>query len=257
MSRSRKKARKEPLYFRRPQAESKPAPAQAEHTRKLPAWLPPAVAIAVVLIAGVVHGLQTNRWISSSELEEAAARLDDVPYQFGDWTGTDQDVSEDQMKQAGAVAHLHRVYRNSKTGQAVDVMILCGPHGPISLHPPEVCFTGAGYALEDTPEPTGVTAADGKKEQGRFFVCRFKKSTPTAVSRMRTCWAWNSEGRWESPDDPRYAFAGTGHLYKIYVSESLPPAAKNSRDKSSEEFDQGVCSSFLRDFLPVLKKAGI
>jgi len=257
MSRSRKKARKDPLYFRRPSAEAKSAPADSSQGfQKIPGnWLPPAVAIALVLIAGVVHGLQTNRWTPSRELDEAAARLKDVPYRFGEWTGTDREVPEDQMKQAGAVAWLHRVYRHRDSGRLVNVMILCGPHGPISLHPPEVCFTGAGFVLEDTPKLTDVAGA-GKQTQGRFFVCRFRKSTPAAVARMRTCWAWNAEGRWESPAEPRFAFAGAGHLYKIYVSESLPPGAKKARDES-ETFEKGVSASFLRDFLPVLKKAGI
>ena len=217
-------------------------------------WRPPAVAIILMLIGGVVYGLQSNRWTASQDVEQAAARIQNVPLDFGDWEGRDIEIPQNQLDQAGAVGHLHRVYKNRTTGDEVLVMVLCGPHGPIALHPPTVCFTGAGWKLEEPPEATAVKDAEQKGELGSFFVTRFRKTTPTSASRMRTCWAWNGDGRWESPESPRFAFAGSRHLYKIYVSTRLSPEANSDAE---EAFDKGICIKFLREFLPVLKKAGI
>ena len=56
-----------------------------------------------MLIGGVVYGLQSNRWTASQDVEQAAARLRNVPLDFGDWEGRDIEIPQNQLDQAKSV----------------------------------------------------------------------------------------------------------------------------------------------------------
>jgi len=256
-SRKRKKQRTIPVHGPRhepEQGDQQQPSADAEQDSGRRSWLAPVTAVVLVLAAGVAYGLQTHRWTKSKELDEAADKLQQVPSTIGEWEGRDIEIPEMQLKIAGATGYLHRVYRHRKSGKEVTVLVLCGPHGPISVHPPTVCFVSAGWNLETEPAPRAVKLPDAESPLGHFWVTRFRKVSSTSVGRMRTCWAWNGTGGWEASERPRFEFAGADHLFKIYVSEELSP---NPKQEPDPEFDQGACVEFMRDFLPALKAAGI
>lgn len=215
-------------------------------------WLAPASAVILILIGGVIFGLQTNRWTFAEDVQQAAALLEDVPKTLGDWESKDITIPERQLKIAGAVGYVYREYRNRTDGRRVYVMLLCGSHGPISLHPPTVCFTGAGW------KPKGMKRSTVKTRQGdelgRFQVGTFLRVRPTAAQQMITYWAWNANGQWDCPERPRFAYAGSPHLYKLYVSTIA--SVSNADDKLAEQQSE-VCADFMRRLLPALKKVGI
>src|SRR5207248_10835164 len=98
---------------------------------------------AVVLAAGLVHGLWSDRWGDNRDLEAAAARLRQVPRRVGEWQGHDKAIEADRVARAEAVGYLHRTYAGPG-GQAVSVVLLCGRFGPLSVHTPDVCYGGGG-----------------------------------------------------------------------------------------------------------------
>lgn len=216
-------------------------------------WAPYAVCIALVVVSGVVYGLQTDRWTADTRLQDAAARLKQVPRTIGLWESREVEIPEQQLQIAGAVGHVARVYRRPD-GTQVQVMLLCGDHGPISLHPPTVCFTSSGWALKGELQRQDAKSETGER-LGRFQVGEFRKRTPTGNQRMRTWWAWNADGRWDAPDNPRMTYAGSGHLYKLYVTTLLPGEPAGEAKTAKAESD--ACQRFLREFLPALKDAGI
>ncbi len=227
------------------------------HDRQSPTmwWLLPATGVTLILISGVIQGIQTNRWTESTEVLEAAARLANVPQTIGKWESTELTIPDEQLKQAGAAGYVARVYKNRTTRQEVHVMLLCGNHGPISLHPPTVCFTSAGWVIKDNKR-TEVTKAESDTVLGEFQEAVFHHESPTQTVKMKTLWAWNSDGRWRAPDNPRFAFGGSPYLYKIYLSTVLPRSEKrpaaNQRDAA-----ENSCIDFAQEFLPLLQKIRI
>lgn len=249
MARKRKRKRKNPASPIGVVAVKKPdAPADKDPSR-VPVWLRPALAVALILVSGVIYGLQTNRWSASEDVQKAAAKLKDVPATLGDWESTDSEIPERQLKIAGAAGYVSRVYRNRIDGRQVHVMMLCGPHGPISLHPPTVCFTGAGWKTQNLKKQAVEYGTE--KSSGQFQVGRFQRQSSSGKTQMTTFWAWNSDGAWQCPDRPRFAFAGVPHLYKLYVSV-IGPATEEADTKQTE-----TSVAFLRLLLPALQKAGI
>src|SRR5262245_12181781 len=110
---------------------------------------------ALTLVAGFVHGLHTNRWHASADLDDAVGRLDVVPAEIGDWKGEPEFFDEESLRHAGIMGHRGFKYRNVVNGEVVRMLIVCGRSGPISVHTPDVCYGGAGYqAVGDRQKKT-------------------------------------------------------------------------------------------------------
>ena len=207
--------------------------------RLFPAWL----GVALVVAFGLAEGLWANRWRTSDAPQRAAERLAEVPLTVGDWQGEARELDARQVAMAEVSGHLWRRYVNRRTGAAVTVLLVCGPPGPVALHPPEICYAGAGYRLvaEKVRRAVPVEALPAPPE---FWVARFQLDG--AVPRpLRIYWAWNGGGGWEASDNPRVAFARAGALYKLYVIRELsrpdePPEADPARE-------------FMKSFLPQLQ----
>lgn len=220
--------------------------------RAFTAWLAPASATVLILTSGVIYGLQTNRWSTAPDIQAAAGLLDDVPAKIGDWEGRDIPISERQLKIAGADGYVYREYLNRINGRKVHLMLLCGAPGPISLHPPQVCFASAGW--DPQVVKTGKVQSQQGNDLGQFQIGTFTRKGTTVSQQMLTYWAWNASREWECPERPRFKFAGSPHLFKIYVSTSSPVSnVDNELDKQQAE----ACEDFMRLLLPALKKAGI
>lgn len=198
-------------------------------------YLPIVVAAGLLLLDGLVYGLWTNRWRDSAALQRAVERLDHLPLVVGDWQGEPgTPVSDREASIAGFSGHLVRVYRNRQTGQLINVMLACGPAGPLSVHTPDICYRGAGY--EVIKEIVKRTEANTELFQGRFG-----KPDSLAVNELRVLWTWNADGAWRAPDNPRFAFAGAPALYKLYVIQETT---------GSDTVSESACSEFLELFLP-------
>jgi hypothetical protein len=210
-------------------------------------WLPLVLGFVLVIASGYVHGVLTDRWGTSGDVAQAAEKLEKIPHAFGDWHSEPLEIPASQLEAAEAVGHFARVYRNHETHTELQVLILCGPHGPIAVHPPTICFTGAGYVQAD-PETKQKIETD--QIEGTFFETIFTKKMPEGYPvPLKTYWAWSENGRCEAPDNPRVRFAGSGHLYKIYVTRVLSPL------DDKVEGETTVCEEFLKIFLPKFEAA--
>jgi hypothetical protein len=216
-------------------------------------YLPLAVTLVLLVSAGVVHGVWTNRWGLPPDIEAAAARLQEVPATIGEWTSTEVPIDERQLILAEAVGHLSRRYSRpvGTATEVVNVMVLCGPTGPMSVHPPTVCFTSAG--LEQTyPERRMEVLPKDKSQPDTFFETVFVRSAAASPLTMQTLWSWSPGDRWHAAGNPRFAFARAPFLYKLYVTrETVNRAAEQT--PSAEPSDPSI--KFLEVFLPELNKA--
>ncbi len=200
------------------------------------------ICCSVVVASGVIHGHWTGRWESSQALEEALARVPDVPMTFGNWHGEGLEVDPAPYAQAGAQSYWMRRYQHAKTGEAVSVILMCGRGGRLAVHTPDVCYQGAGYQLVGQPKKTTITVKDSASAE--FWTGSFVKDNNPAVGRLQVYWTWGSDNHWQAPDVPRFTFRGQPFLYKLYVIRQC--TAEN------EVADGGPTLDFLRELVPQL-----
>jgi len=200
-----------------------------------------AVAVLVVVAVALFEGLRSNRWGESDDSKAAAEKLSRVPREFGEWVGTDSALDAKIVKIAEAAGYVNRSYVNRKNGEQIDVLLLCGPSGPIGAHTPDVCYGGLGYKCLGNPIPRQVTPTSGK---ATFWTARFEKVADATDHPLRVFWAWGVDGDWEASKEPRLDFAGRTVLNKLYLVRHANP-----------NDDQGVTDAFLTEFLPVVKTA--
>ena len=206
--------------------------------------LPLIVAFAVLLFAGLAHGLFTLRWQSSEALEAAVQRVHAVPLTAGGWHATPVEVDAEAFQQARARGYWMRRYTKEDAPGPITVILMCGRPGHMSVHTPDICYRGAGYEM--VGEPTQENIAFGNEgSSATFWAARFRQPTRAAGAELRIYWTWSCDGSWQAPASPRFAFRGASYLYKLYIVHETPAGA--GRD--------GSTPGFLRQLLPTLDKS--
>jgi hypothetical protein len=192
--------------------------------------VPLLVAIAIVLAAGLLHGLGTERWRPSPDLQFALSRLHDLPERVGDWQASPLEMDAAVLRQAGAQGWWLRRFTNTRTGEAVNILLLCGPTRHMAIHRPEDCYRGAGYEIAAPAAPLKFP-----DRSDVFWTACFRKRDALGSPQLRICWSWFADGRWQAPESPRLAFAGTSVLYKLYAIRELSEPAELAAGDSSAE----------------------
>jgi hypothetical protein len=192
--------------------------------------LPTLTAFSGIVVAGLASGLWTGRWVPSVSIEEATARLADVPFVVGEWTGRDLPVSANEKAAVLASGFVRRRYVNARSGAAVVVMTLCGRPGPMAVHTPEVCYRDTGFEEIGSVCRFEIPGA----QDNVLKVRRFQKGLPSPMI-VRVFYGWSANGTWESPDNPRWTFARSPVLYKLYaVREMAVPDEPLDSDPAGE-----------------------
>lgn len=202
--------------------------------------LPTAVVLILICTAGLLNGHWTGRWDSGNATAEAAQRVDALPLSAGDWVAEPIAINPREKAIAQADGLISRRYTNRQTGQVVNLMMLCGRPGPISVHTPDVCFPGAGY--REVGDASQFAIGDAAKD--RFWVRHFERETPGSMP-TRVLYAWNDGDSWQASANPRFEHAGKPALFKLYVLRSL-----TNRD---DAFDSDPAVDFIRKLLPQLR----
>jgi hypothetical protein len=209
--------------------------------------LPAVVVLSLVVAYGVAEGWWTDRWQTSRELEEAAGRLARVPRTVGTWQADDQDepVGEREVRVGSLRGHVRRRYTDTKTGETVTVLVVCGRPGPISAHSPHVCFRGAGY------DPVGKRTVkrvevEGRSTPAEFWSERYAKTEAAFAEPFHVYYAWNSGTGWRASGNPRIDFVAARALYKLYVVREITRKEDEDKDAKDPALD------FLSQYVPVL-----
>jgi hypothetical protein len=206
--------------------------------------LPLALACVLLAASGIVHGIRTDRWGPSADVQAAAARCKDLPKDLGEWEGQDTEMDARQLAVAEAIGYVSRVYTHRRTGQQISLLLICGRPGPISLHPPEVCYTAIGYEDAGGHAHCRVPAGRGDVAAELATVC-FAKTSPVP-EQIRVMWSWSDTGPWQVPENPRITFARSKALYKLYVVRRM--------GRPDEPIDEDPCLQFLRVLIPKLEQ---
>jgi hypothetical protein len=145
---------------------------------------------------------------------------------------------------AEVVGHLARNYTNRVTGQKVSVLLLCGRPGPMSVHTPEVCYQGSGYEIVGKQEKR-QTKIEATGRTADLWTAQFKKPG-IAPQPVRLFWGWGRGENWVASDQPRFTYARSRYLYKLYVTRSL--------SSSDDPVDKDPCLDFFQLLFPELQR---
>ena len=179
----------------------------------------------LVIAGAVVHASTTHRWTATQPDPTRAAAAHALVLNLGERTVTTV-PSEMPVKERSTCTT--RQY-SPAVGTPVVVSVTSGPPGAVSTHTPDVCYPAGGYktvkaATRDTIDlPGGGTAT--------VLVAEFEKTTASGqTDRQRVRWAWTTDGRWDVPNAPRFAYVRAPELFKLYVVTPVPPDAADRPD---------------------------
>jgi hypothetical protein len=217
---------------------------------------PPLVGFVVIVAVGFVHGMWTERWNPSQELDDAIAHLNDLPERVGAWQAQPIEIDAKALQQAGAAGHWLRRFTHARTGASVTIILLCGRTGQMAVHRPEHCYRGSGYEMS---APAANQTLDlGEQGSAQFWTARFVKDDPGNPAQLRIFWSWLAGGAWQAPESPRLTFAGQTVLFKLYaVREDTGPKQPVENDSCLElllallpEITRSITSSSRPDPIP-------
>jgi hypothetical protein len=167
-----------------------------------------------------------------------------VPETLVDWRGEDLEMDPRQLERGGVDGWRARRYVDSFDETAVSVLLLCGRPGPVSVHTPDVCYGGAGYAMVGKPRRLEVKLPGGGPP-AEFWVVSFRKQGLGERTRLRIFWSWlPAGGAWQAPDNPRIAFGRAGALTKLYVVREMTSPDEDLEDDPA----LGLICRFLGEF---------
>ncbi len=216
---------------------------------------------AAMLVVGVtvVHGMWTERWKArgvSQELEQAAALLERAfPESFGEWR-LERELEGDpkELERAGAVGHISRLYRNSRSKARVSAFVVCARPHDASGHTPDRCYPGAGFEVGEAEHRQTIPLSDGRSAEA--FTGTFRKSGQM----LRIFWTYGMRDKasiakedisgsrtWVAPHLARIALDSEPAVYKLYaiVDETRLTAAQSMVE----------CENFLSNLLPAFDAA--
>lgn len=196
--------------------------------------------LALVVCGGVWQDLKQTMPVAAKTVDLAS-----IPRELEDWSSTDFELPQDAVRVAGINSYLARNYVQAQTGESMTVLIVSGPGGPISVHPPEVCFAGQGYHMESVIGTVKTPAGESDQEH-EFSTAIFRGPESSGGTRVQLFWSWSDGAIWRTPSNPRLAFARLPRLYKIYVSRTL--IGKQGRE------DVKDCLEFMKLLLPEFEK---
>lgn len=189
-------------------------------------------------LSGVVSGYWTQRW-SASAGSDGLKQATQLPLTAGEWDSREKPVNPAEIQMAQAAAIVQRVYVNSRTGQVATVMLISGRAGPISVHTPEVCYSGNGYDPEGAASRFSISGDHGNQ----FWRLRLKKHAAVPVL-LSVYYAWNDGSGWQAAEKPRVLFAGRSAIFKLYVVRERTAESETETDDSTRDL--------LRVLLPSL-----
>jgi hypothetical protein len=201
--------------------------------------LPVLIALAMLLLAGLVHGVWTDRWGRPDEPPDFG-RLQDVPSTLGEWRGETVEADKNDLDLAHITSTWMRRYTHGGRGDVVTVLLMSGRAGPLSVHTPEACYRGAGFQLLGDRHKYRQLLEG--KPPAEFWTARFRKASPTGPLQLRIFWSWKATGPWSAPQVPRLSFARVPVLYKLYVVRETATA--------SDLLEEDPCMDLMRKLLP-------
>ena len=219
-------------------------------------YLPLALVLVALGVGTYLEGNYSERWgrIRTERLKQFAARLDELPMQYGDWQGVRQEPDEraEEEFKASNCEKCWSVTFTNQDGQTVNCYVVCGLARHVTIHTPDWCYVGAGYQLMDDPQRyqakqvTEATDVNNQPTVPEFLTAVFRKEDPLRSHHLRIFWTFAHDGNWVGPTQAKTDFAGMPALYKIYLITDL--------DGLSGDVESNPALNFSQQFFPTANK---
>jgi hypothetical protein len=218
-------------------------------------YIPVLLGVLAIVVLTIPQIQMTDR-LSGTNVSavEQAKLLSLVPLNFGDWHGKDKEVDADVKRAAGSVGNaVSREYRNSRTGERVDLWLIVGHARDISQHTPDICYPASGFEARAKESSLFPLVVPGMQDTPFLTNTFYKEDQLSGRQLLRVFWTWYNPKThadsvvWEAPNNARWFFGNTRALYKMYFTSSM-------RDPT-ETAEQSAAMHFAKDFLPEVDKA--
>jgi hypothetical protein len=131
------------------------------------------LVVGLTILSGVLHGRASNRWGPATDTLAAANKLKEIPNEFGDWRlQSSEELDKASQEQLQPTAYLVNKYQNRRTYDVVNMTLLIGRPGPISVHTPEVCFGTKNYKSRGERQKVAIRGPAGGDDE--FWALDFK-----------------------------------------------------------------------------------
>jgi hypothetical protein len=210
----------------------------------LPLIIGLAVAVALTLLSGLLHGRLSQRWGMDARMNQMASRLAAFPEQIGPWQQeATYELGKSAMDLLDCQGYVFRGYRHRETGDLVKLTVMVGPGSKMSIHIPEICYEASNFTLLGDRERFPVTAAG---QQHELWGVRFQVND-VSERKVRVLYGWSTGAQWMAPRMPRWSVAGAPVLYKLQVSHIVnDPTSTNPSDSDA------LLRNFLQDSMAIL-----
>jgi exosortase len=195
-----------------------------------------AWAIPLVVLFGIAVGRWTDRWQVAPKLSLAVSRMEQMPTIMGDWRGRARPVDPRAMQHASVQGIVSRTFVHQRTGTSISIVLVFGRPGPVSVHTPDICYPGAGYAMLQTHPSKIAVELQSTKSSAVFLAADFENRRSLPADRLRIYWAWSADGSWDVPENPRIVYARRSNLYKLYVVSRTAADPDVSLDELTNDF---------------------
>jgi hypothetical protein len=199
--------------------------------------------VVLLLVYGFASGIRFDRWSNNGSLSEASARIADLPTTLPKWTSEPVEIDLGEVLTGGIEGFSLRRFRNSLTGDTVQLFLVCGHSGPVSVHNPEVCYKGAGFEVTQERDKLEIPGAIPSQSAGNFWRIELAKGDSPIPQKLILYYGWNGRGAWVAPANTRLGFGRLPFLYKMYV------ILDSNSARSTAELETSA-KDLLADLLP-------
>jgi hypothetical protein len=168
--------------------------------------------------------------------------LRDVPLELGPWRGRPEDLDPQIARRTGQTDHIFRTYVDTRTGVALDLIVLYGPAVELKEHAPDQCYPAAGFTIAEGPELRQVATAPGPIP---FYALVVTKGEGVQAQRQEVYYTWRYGGRWTPLRGSQKQFERIPAMYKVHLARRL--AGSERRDIGNP------CQEFLQVLMPALE----
>jgi len=212
-------------------------------------WISYPLAVCALLLGtlwgGIQSGHTSNRWGDNEALRRAAAQLHKpLTSRLENWRlQAEQPFPDDVVKMLQCSAHYCGVYINDQTGETINVAVILGPPGPVSVHTPEVCYSSQDFNV--TGGRTSMKIHDRNEKEHSLWDLKLQSSGANPMP-LRVLFGWGTGGAWTASQNPRIEYAGLPYLYKIQLATAVTDAGDHN------DTYQDFLKAFLADLEPCL-----
>ncbi len=165
-------------------------------------WTWIAMVCLLLGISGGLRSLRDRQFFSLvKESERPPFPLAEFPERLGSWyaiEGSERRLEPEIARIAGASDHLERIYRDEKTGQTADVLILYGLAEVVWPHSPGICYPAQGFAsVSPSRDQDVLVSVPDSATKARFLEQHFYKSSAGHVDYRVVYHSYLNAAHWD------------------------------------------------------------